>query len=152
MRYRTIVLGLALLAGCNKAEKPAAEPAATPPPPPVPEPVRLADVAGVWTLKGMSPTGDSLLSYTITATADTTGWTITLPGRKPMALKVWVAGDSIVTDAGPFESVLRPGVKVSTHAVMRISGDKMTGTTTAHYQTTGADSVATLLAEGTRQK
>lgn len=151
MRYLTFAVSVALVAACNKAEKPAAEPAATPPPPPVLEPVRLADVAGVWMIKGSSAAGDSLLAYTIVATADTTGWTITLPGRKPMALKVSVAGDSIMTDVGPFESVLRPGTKVSTHSVMRVQGDQMAGTTTAHYQTSGADSVATLRAEGTRK-
>jgi hypothetical protein len=61
-----------------------------------------------------------------------------------------VAGDSIVTESGPYESILRPGVQVSTHAVYRIEGDRLVSTTVARYQTSGADSVAIVHGEGTR--
>ena len=63
---------------------------------------------------------------------------------------VAVAGDSIVTEAGPFESVLRKGVKVSTNSVLRLQNGKLVGTTIAHYATSGADSVRNLRIEGTR--
>ena len=43
-------------------------------------------------------------------------------------------GDSIITDAGPYESVLRKGVQVNTRVVSRLRGDKLVGTTTAHYR------------------
>lgn len=153
MRYAGVAIGIVLVASCGKAEKPAAEPAAAAPvPPAATEPVKLADVAGIWRITGYSPAGDSLVAYTINATADTSGWTLTLPGRAPMALRVSVGGDSILTDAGPFESVLRPGVQVTTHAVMRVQGDRIWGTTVARYQTRQSDSVATLRAEGVRQR
>jgi hypothetical protein len=63
---------------------------------------------------------------------------------------VAVAGDSIVTKAGPFESVLRKGVKVTVQSVNRLQDGKLVGTTIAHYATSGPDSVRNLRFEGTR--
>ena len=104
MRSLTYVLGVALLAGCAK-EKPAPEPAPLPPPP-APAPINLADVAGNWTVKTMPATGDSvLITYTMHATAADTGWTITFPGRKAMAIQVMTMGDSIMTTVAPYESI-----------------------------------------------
>jgi hypothetical protein len=149
MRSLTYVLGVALLAGCAK-EKPAPEPA-PPAPPPAPAPINLADVAGDWTVKAMAETGDSVLvTYTLHATAADTGWMMTLPGRKPMAVQVMTMGDSIMTTVAPYESVLRKGVKVTTQGVMHLTGGKLVGNTTAHYATTKPDSVAHLRMEGTR--
>jgi len=62
-----------------------------------------------------------------------------------------LAGDSIVADAGPYESALRKGVKVTTHSVFRLQDGKLVGTTVAHYATKGADSVLNLRSEGTRE-
>jgi hypothetical protein len=85
------------------------------------------------------------------AGADANGWSFNFPSRPPVPIRVLtVEGDSIVTEAGPYESVLRKGVQVSTHSVMRLQGGKVVGTTVAHYATTGADSVVSLHAEGTR--
>jgi hypothetical protein len=149
MRSLTYVLGVALLAGCAK-EKPA--PAPEPPaPPPAPAPINLADVAGNWTVKAMPETGDSvLLTYTMHATAADTGWTITFPGRKPMAVQVMTMADSVMVTVAPYESVLRKGMKVSTQGSMHFTGGKLMGNTTAHYVTTKADSVAHLRMEGTK--
>jgi hypothetical protein len=97
-------------------------------------------------------TDSVLVTTTMTATADTSGWSITLPGRPtPVPSRVLeVAGDSVTTESGPYESVLRKGVQVWTHSVMRLKDGKLVGTTVAHYSTTGADSVARLRTEGTR--
>lgn len=150
MRRVAMVVSAALLAGCAKTEKPAAEPA-PPPPPPAPAPINMADVAGSWTVKTMAEGTDSVLvTYSLKATATDTGWMITLPKRKPMALHVVVSGDSILTDVGPYESVLRKGVKVSTQGVIRLKDGKMVGTTVAHYATAKADSVVHLRTEGTK--
>ena len=54
-------------------------------------------------------------------------------------------------DAGPYESVLRKGVKVTTHSVFRLQDGKLVGTTVAHYAIKGADSVRNLRSEGTRE-
>lgn len=149
MRSLTYVLGVALLAGCAK-EKPAPEPAPLPPPP-APAPINLADVAGNWTVKAMPESSDSvLLTYTLHATAADTGWTMTLPGRKPMAVQVMTMGDSIMTTVPTYESALRKGQKVSTNGVMHLTGGKLMGNTVAHYQTTKPDSVVHLRMEGTK--
>ena len=92
-----------------------------------------------------------LVNYTITATADTTGWKITFPGRKPMAVRVMASGDSITIDAAPYQSVLRKGVKVTTHTVARLVGGQLVGTTVAHYQTKSADSVVTRSMSGSKK-
>jgi hypothetical protein len=63
---------------------------------------------------------------------------------------VAVDGDSIVTESGPFESVLRKGVQVNSRVVMRLQDGKLVGTTTARYQVSGPDTLATLKLEATR--
>jgi hypothetical protein len=145
MRTIAVLCTAVLLVGCAKSEKQAgagAEPAA----------IALADVAGTWNVSAMPAVGDSVLTtYQLTATADTTGWTITFPGRPPIPVRVAaVAGDSIVVEAGPYESVLRPGVMVSTHTVNRLQDGKLVGTFTAHYQSAAADSVLNGRQEGVR--
>ncbi len=150
MRTLPLALGLALVAGCAK-EKPAAEAAPPPPPPAAPAAINLADVAGDWTVTVMPAASDSVLvTYTLHATAADTGWTVTFKGRKPLAVQVTASGDSIMTTMAPFESVLRKHTKVSTDGVMRLVNGQLVGTTTAHYTTTKADSVATLRVSGTK--
>jgi hypothetical protein len=151
-RFAILCCCAAALIGCAKTENkaPASSTPATPPPPP---PIALADVAGKWTVKAMNEARDStLVTYQLTATADTSGWTIVFPNRKqPVPVHVAaVAGDSVVINAGPYESVLRRGVQVSTHGVFRLQNGMMVGTTVAHYRTTHADSVRNIVTEGTR--
>jgi hypothetical protein len=142
------------LVGCSKPkEEPAMEATASPPETPAaPAPIALADIAGKWTVRTMAESGDStLVTYELVASADTSGWSLNFPKRKPVPMRVVaVAGDSIVTEAGPFESVLRKGVKVTTHSVNRLQDGKLVGTTVARYATSGADSVRNLRFEGTR--
>jgi hypothetical protein len=113
--------------------------------------ISLADVAGRWRVRGTNEAGDSIVSFELNATADTSGWTMTLPNQQPVPVRVVaVAGDSIVTEAGPYESALRKGVQVRTHSVARIRGDQLVGTTIARYQTSGPDSVLRVRTEGRR--
>jgi hypothetical protein len=67
-----------------------------------------------------------------------------------MPMQVTVDGDSIMTATGPYESVLRPGVQVSTAGVMRLVDGKLLGANIAHYVTGGADSVVRLQSVATR--
>jgi hypothetical protein len=145
MRTIAVLCSAVLLVGCAKSEKQAgggAEPAA----------IALADVAGTWNVSAMPAVGDSVLTtYQLTATADTAGWTMKFASGLTVAARVAaVAGDSIVVEAGPYESVLRPGVMVSTRSVSRLSDGKLVGTFTAHYQTAGSDSVLNGRHEGVR--
>jgi hypothetical protein len=119
---------------------------------PASTPISLADVAGRWTVRAVPETGDTTAVVSqLNASGDTTGWTMTLPNRPPIAARVvLVSGDSIVTETGPYESVLRKGVQVRTRSVMRLRDGKLIGNTIARYTTTGPDSVLRLRTEATR--
>jgi len=151
-----------LVVGCSKGEQQQAKDtmgdsaamtaAAAPPPPPLPPAISLKDVAGTWEMKTLNENGDStLVKYELIAKADPTGWEIRFPKRKPVTPHVTADGDSITLDAGPYESVLRKGLQVTTHGVARLQDGKLVGTTVAHYATKSADSVLHLKLEGTRK-
>lgn len=149
MRRAAILCCAAVLVGCSKAENKPSEEAAVA----LPRPIALSEVAGKWTVKAMNEARDTtLVTYTLTATADTSGWTISFPNRPPIAAHVTVQGAGLVIDAGPYASVLRRGVQVTTHGVYRLENGNLVGTTIAHYTTTGADSVRRIVTEGTRQQ
>jgi hypothetical protein len=119
----------------------------------VPAPVNLADVAGKWNMRSVPTTGDtSATTYVLAATGTTSGWTFTFPGRKPVPARITAAGDSILISAGPYSSVRRKGVQVTTDGVMRLQNGSLVGSTTAHYKVKTADSVLTLTTSGTRAK
>jgi hypothetical protein len=148
-----------LLCACQKSEPAAhpdstavaaAPPAAAPAPPPPPA-LSLSDLAGKWNMRTMNAAGDStLVSYVLNATSTPTGWTLNFPKRAPVPVHVVVAGDSLVMDAGPYQSVLRKNLMVTTHSVSRLQDGKLAGATVAHYATKSADSVRSLRTEGTR--
>ena len=151
MRFFVSLCCAAVVAGCSKPDAPPAQDT-TAVAAPAPAPISLAEVAGKWTIRTMAENSDSVLvTSEMTATADTSGWMTMIPGRPAMATRVIeVAGDSITTEFGPFESVLRPGVQVTTRSVMRLRDGKLVGYLMARYATTGADSVARLRLEATR--
>lgn len=149
MRRLVLLCCAAVLVGCAKKE---AEPAAdTTAAAPAPMMLTAADVAGKWHAVVMGETSDSVLvEYDLVATAADTGWTMTLPNRPVMTPRVMFSGDSVVIDNGPYESVLRKGVQVTTHSVSRLQGGMLVGTTTAHYATQSGDSVVMLRTRATR--
>ena|SRR5437764_1341114 len=115
--------------------------------------VNLADVAGKWNMKAVPMSGDTTpTTYVLTATSNTDGWTITFPGRAPIPTKVTVDGDSIMLSAGPYPSVRRKGVQVTTFSVARLQSGRLNGSTTAHYRVKSADSVLVLKTSGDRAK
>ncbi len=155
MRSTLASLAVLALIACGKSKDDAAaaaDSAAAAAAAAMPAPITLADVAGKWSVKTMAMGSDSALVTTeINAGADASSWTITFPGRPPIAVRVLeVAGDSITTEAGPYESALRKGVQVTTHSVMRLVDGKLIGATTARYNVATADSVLLLHTEGTR--
>lgn len=153
MRRVALCCCLAVFAGCAKSDKPPVSDtaAAASDAPAMAAPITLADVAGKWAMRTMAERGDStLVSYEMVATADTSGWTLNFPKRAPIPARVAVAGDSIILETGPYESVLRKGVKVAVHTVLRHQDGKLVGTAVARYAQSGADSVANLRIMGTR--
>lgn len=140
-RGRTAALLLAAACAAPSADQRAADSAA--PVVAAKTPLRPADVAGRWRVKAMSYRGDSLTTYELVATGDTAGWSITFPNRPALPLQVLaVAGDSIVTETGPYPSVLRRTIAVrSLRGIHRLEGDEIVGSFTARYETTQPDSV-----------
>ncbi len=159
-RIALLCCSLAALVACGKSETPAtdtskgavAAPPPAPPPAPTATPISLDSLAGKWNATATPTSGTDTTStkFVLTATKDTTGWTITFPGRKPMPVHVSVSSDSVLMDIGPYSSVRRKGVTVTTHSVGRLQNGKLVSTITAHYKTTQADSVVQLKSEATK--
>jgi hypothetical protein len=145
-----------LLAACAKKEAPkdtTAAMAPTPAPAPAPAPtVSLADMAGKWKVTTTPVDGKdtSTTTATIVATADTSGWTMDLPSGQKVPLQVKVSADTVLTKSAVYPSMRRKGKKVWTEAAIRLENGKLMGTTVAHYENAGADSVLTLRMEGAK--
>ena len=119
-----------------------------PPPPPS---FSLADVAGTWSVRAMRDTGDAVLAeYQMSGTADPASWTMTLPNRKPMRLKVSADADSFMVETPPYPSILHEGVAVVSRGVSRLRDGRLVGTFVAKYATRTVDSVLTGRTEGTK--
>ncbi len=101
--------------------------------------IKLADVKGTWTLESTVKTAagaDTVVTSELVATATQEGWVTNLAGRPAIPTHVVaMGGDSVVTAAGPFESVVRAGTKVTTHEVLHFKGDQAWGTIEARYST-----------------
>jgi hypothetical protein len=157
MRFLVLSCCIALLAGCGQqrnaedraaGDTAAAAPAARAEPPAA---ISLADVAGKWNVRSTDEAGGTPAEVVLVATEDTSGWTMTGSNGKPVPVRVVaVGGDSIVTEAGPYESFVRKGVKVTTRIVNRLDGGKLVGTIEARYTTKGGDSVVQRRSEGVR--
>jgi hypothetical protein len=148
-----VCLCVGVLAGCAKKDDAAVDTTAdTAAVTTGPVPVNLADVAGTWNVTAIPTSGTDTTptNSVITATSTTSGWTITFPGRKPMPMRVSVDADSIMSETGPYESVRRKGVQVTTNGVMRVESGRLVGRTTAHFRVKTADSVLVLNSVGTR--
>ena len=99
--------------------------------------IKLGDVAGVWDSKTLMGANDSVVATTVlTATGDGQGWTMTFADREPVAVRVVsMGGDSIVTETGPYASILRAGQQVTLlRMIAHYTGDQMSGTFSAEYE------------------
>lgn len=144
-----LVLFVLVLAACSKAEQPAADtipPSATIPP----ASASLSDFAGTWDANAMPMGKDTVLTtLQMSATSTMEGWTLKFPnGAQPAVRVVSVAGDSVITEAGPFASALRKGQQVSVHSIFRVRDGKLVGTTHAKYAN---GDTATLRIEGSKR-
>jgi hypothetical protein len=150
-----MLLCVVLLFGCAKSEPPASQSTATGGTTAATATISLADVAGTWEGTVTKAGNDTVLAVIeVTAAAEPTGWTMTVanaktPTKKTLApaTSVVAEGDSVIVDAGPFQSVLRPGQQVSTHTVYRLQDGQLVGTIQATYpaggETIALHSVAT---------
>jgi hypothetical protein len=90
---------------------------------------------GVWEGRSTVPPRDSVIAiYTLTVTADASGVRMKLPDRDPQTPRLVAAGgDSVVTETGPYDSVARPGLKVTTRTISHFRGDSLFGSFEARY-------------------
>lgn len=136
-----------LLAACAKVDDTAQ---VREPNEPAVVPVSLSALAGRWRMRAFNSAGDSLVGYELNATGDTAGWTIVFPGRDPIPTRVAVLRSRIIIEAGPYQSVLRPGVEVRTQGTLQLQGDSLVGNTIARYGTTSSDSLLRVRVVGRR--
>lgn len=150
LRLCLVIVGALFLPGCESEPAEEASDELAPDTVAVASTISLADIAGTWDMRTVPVTGaDTTATISqVVVTADS--WTLLLADRDPIVGVVTTSGDSIMVDAGPFESVRRAGVTVTTDGVYRLDGDRLVGTVTARYSTTDGDSVLVLRAEGTR--
>jgi len=130
-----------------------------PPAQPKPKPAAQAaagakpTVAGTWVTESTVKTAagkDTVVNSLLTATADANGWVTQLAGRDPIPTRVVaMGGDSVVTEAGPFQSVARPGQTVTTHESLHFKDDAVWGTIEARYSN---GEVVKGTVKGTRKK
>ena len=146
-------LGLAVLAtACtSKDAPPAADTTAMVTP--AASAMSLGSLAGMWNVNVMPADRDTILtSYVLDAT-DSTAWKFTFTGRTdaiPMRI-TGMSGDTLLTEAGPFQSGVQSGQQVDVKTKSWMQGDRMLMSVDAHYAGTPADSIVKLRAEGTRQ-
>ena len=115
--------------------------------------IKLADVAGTWTIESTVKTAagsDTTVNSELVATASRKGWMTNLMGRDSIPTRVVaMGGDSVVVRAGPFQSVVRAGQKVTTRETLHFKGDDVSGTIEARY---GNGSVVKGSVKGTRKQ
>ncbi len=133
------------LAACTPAEKPAVEEAPAPPPAPT-----LADFAGTWQNSATLTGVEAPVLSTMTGTEAGTDWTMTIEGRPPISLQVSIVGDSLITQTGEYESILRPGVMVSVRTASVLQGGMLMGNMVATYKTAAGEEQVTGTIQGTR--
>jgi hypothetical protein len=154
MSRAALLFVVPVILACAKKEAPPVDTSAMTAAPETTALTAPVNYAGSWTVTVMPEAKDTvLLTYAFESTNDTTGWKITFPGRPTMEPRVVsMDNDSVVLDNGPYSSVLRKNVMVTTHSSMHMEGDKLVGRTIAHYSNTrSADSVVVLRTEATRK-
>lgn len=149
--WLTLVLNTALMIGCGEGSSMVQQDSAAAAMAPAREVLSLSDLAGMWTVRVMSADGDTtLVTYQLRATGEPAGWTISYRERPPIHLRVTVDADSLIYESSPYESVLRPGVRVWVEGAGRLVDGRLVGSYTAHYQVTSPDSIDHGRTEGTR--
>lgn len=145
MRLVPAVLVALAVVACAPADQPAVEEAPAPPPAPT-----LADFAGTWQNSATLTGVEAPVLSTMTGTEAGTDWTMTLEGRDPVPLQVSIVGDSLITQTGEYESVVRPGVMVSVRTASALHDGMLMGNMVATYKTAAGEEQVTGTIQGSR--
>jgi|SRR5687767_496978 len=151
MRF-TALLGLAVLvSGCSREEAPpagdttamSAAPAAASP---------VGNMAGMWNVNVMREGSDSVATTYVLNAMDSAAWTFTFPNKEPIPIRITgMSGDTVLSEAGPFESSVRPGVQTRNVIKTWLEDGKLVGWVRARYDVAGPDTVIVFRTEGTKQ-
>jgi hypothetical protein len=130
MRKGLAVLSALFLVACGTPDE---EPA--PGPQAVAEATSIARFAGTWsgtvTLEGV----DEPVTTTMTGGAAGDDWTMSVPDRESIPLRVHVSGDSLITQSEEYESILRPGVTARVRTASVLRNGEMAGSVLVTYIT-----------------
>jgi hypothetical protein len=130
MRRGVAIFSALFLVACGTSDE---EP--TPEPRAVAEAPSLADFAGTWsgaaTLEGV----DEPVPTTIAGSASGDDWTMSVPDRDNIPLRVQVSGDSLITRSAEYPSILRPGVTAHVRTANVLRNGEMVGSALVTYIT-----------------
>jgi len=115
--------------------------------------IAVADIRGEWRVQAMTDRSDSVITMYKLWVGDDTTLKIKFDNRPDTIFPhiIAVAGDSIVTQTGPYRSIARDNAMVTTISVLRLQNGKLVGRSVAHYAVTTPDSVMAIRSEGTRR-
>lgn len=100
------------------------------------QPITAKDLVGTWKIQAMIGPKDSVVSTSTTTRKSDGTATVQFPKQQPIEVRtLTIGGDSVVTEVGPYPSVLRPGQTVTTQSTGHVKGNNMTGTFVAVYST-----------------
>jgi len=147
------LLGCAVLAvACTKKEGPPAADTTAAAVPAEPPAVSLGHLAGIWNVTAKPAGKDTIETTYILNNTDTTDWMFAFPSGKPVHERLTaIHGDTVVLETDWFDSDVKKGMKVRTNSTVWMQDGKLMGKTTAHYQTTGPDTVLVFDTEGVRK-
>jgi hypothetical protein len=113
--------------------------------------VSLAQMIGTWHGKSMPEHKDTVLgTWTLQAPADSSKWTVTMSNGQTIPLHVVaIAGDSVVSQLGPYKNAANDGQVETIRSVTRIRADKIVGIAETRLAS-NPDSVVRVRLEGTK--
>jgi len=149
---RTVLLGsVVVFAACSKADSPPATDTAMAVSE-APVATSLASFAGTWDVNVMPDGSDSVATTHVLNVTDTAAWRLEFTGRPGADIRVTgMRGDTVLAEAGPFESGVRRGMQVRTTNSYWLQDGKIMGRTTARYETTGPDTLRMFHSIGTKR-
>ena len=151
MRHAVLLGSAVILAACSRADSPPATDTATAVSE-APAASSLASFAGTWDVNVMPEGSDSVATTHVLNVTDPAAWRLEFSDRPGAPIHVTgMRGDTVLAEAGPFESGVRRGVQVRTTNAYWLQDGKIMGRTTARYETTGADTVRHFHSVGTRR-
>lgn len=111
-----VSLSAVLMLACGSGEP---EPQVPPPPPPP----TLADFAGTWeSVSMLEGVPDSVVSR-FRGSPGGRDWVLMLPDRDPIALQVWIDGDSLIALSEKYTSILRDDEMVQVRTATMLQED-----------------------------